>query len=275
MAIGYLVIPEANNTFRSIPAVKYNTKSMGWSAPAGGAFASRADMLQFIKWIFASSSANASEPVLSQSYKDEYLAPGMNLADGISQFGQGTWETFYANGYWTLTKGGLTASMATSLAVVPALKLGLIVMININSGSAVDSLSAQVIRGVVPLLTELFTSSLSPAYPLPNNYTAMLGAYGPSADAPYVTMQSEDSTASTGILSGSLLVMPEAKFVWEPKASSEFLTAFRYYSSNSKDSCMNQAGSGSAILYLESTPSGFQATLPDQNGNFYGLPKIA
>lgn len=48
LATGYVVSgPDSNGTYSTTPAVLYNTKPMAWSAPAGGAYSSTQDMMNF------------------------------------------------------------------------------------------------------------------------------------------------------------------------------------------------------------------------------------
>jgi len=274
MATGYVVETLANGSYITVATPRYNRMNWGWGTPAGGMFTTRADMEQFMKWVLAQDVSSA-DPVLPRHLKDQYLSAGMNLPDGLSQYGQGTWESFYTNKYWALTKGGLSTSMAASVAFVPKLKLGFVVMCNINSGSIMDSLSAQAFNVLIPTFSKLLDAPYK--HPLPDNYESILGSYGgPSAAYPYVTIQANEDTSSTGILVGQLSIQGTVQFIWDPNSnSSEGLLAFRYPGgSNSFQSCMSTTGNGDALLYIDPVGSSSPtATLPDQNGNFYNMTR--
>ena len=245
LVTGYLVETMANGTLYTIPTPGADTVDWSWGAPAGGMYVSRADMIKFMKWVLARDLGTDS--ILQQQYKDQYLSPGMNLADGISQYGMGTWETFYTKKHWAMTKGGLTTSMATSLAFVPSLKLGLVVMCNINSGSLMDSLSAQSMNILIPAFNKLLTAPYK--HPMPANYEQLMGSYGGSQTKPWVTIGTDENTPTTGIFVGQISIQGPVQFTWDPNANpSEGMVAFRYPAGEEGQSCM--LAEGSALLYI-------------------------
>ena len=268
MATGYVVVDNGNGTYSQVPAVSTNTEEFGWSAPAGGAYTNRQDMLSFLKWVFGSHENNT---VLSQSYLNEYIAPGMLMANAIELYGQGTWEIFYANGYWTLTKGGLTSSMATSISMVPELKLGVSVMMNINSGVNSDKLNALINSIMVPALLAALDKVQEPLS-LPPNYQSFIGSYGYST--PFLVLS--ESSTENGVLDGSVIVTGNVKFIWDSKQDYGNFTAFRYSSTKKYASCMNLAGAGNnAIAYFHFLKNGRPAvTINDENVSFYSIPMM-
>jgi len=92
--------------------------SLGWSNPAGGMCSSLNDMMKFISHLLD------MDGVLSPNGYEEYFLAGPPLPDGVSSYGKSGWEVAYANGYRTLTKGGLYGGFATTIAFIPQIKLG-------------------------------------------------------------------------------------------------------------------------------------------------------
>jgi len=198
------------------------------------------------------------------------MAPGMLLPDGISQFGQGTFESVYAYGYWVFTKGGLTVSMGTSIAIVPELKLGVTVMFNINSGIDSDKLNSEIMRLLIPAVVDALKNNQEPL-PLPPNYETFLGSYGYST--PYFTLQETSDTQNTGVFTGQVLGVGEVDIIWDESQNYGDYTAFRYSSTSKYKSCMSQSSIGNnAIAYLSIVDGKPHCTLADQNASFYDLP---
>lgn len=267
MATGYAVETLSNGSYVQIPDTNYNTKPMAWSAPAGGAFSTRQDFNNFFMWAFGS---HSNSSFLSQSFLDEYFAPGMLMANGIELFGQGTFETFYANKYWTLTKGGLTASMGTSITFVPQLKLAVSVMMNIDSGIDSDDLTAKINQIMVPALENALQKAQS-ASPLPSNYQTFLGSYGYSS--PIITIS--DSSSNNGVLSGMISFIGNVNFIWDQNQDYGQYTAFRYSATAALSSCMSNAELGTmAIAYIKMLNGTPHATLADENGSLYDIPMM-
>ena len=134
----------------------------------------------------SSSTSSTNNEVISATSLASYFTPGALMADGISLFGSAAWESFYANGFWTFTKGGLTGGMSASISFVPELKLAISVMININSGSESAGANAELNEIFVPRLVEAL-QELQTAKALPVEFEGWLGSYG-SADAPIATI---------------------------------------------------------------------------------------
>ena len=69
----------------------------------------------------------AKDVVLSLSGFEGFFLPGIDLSDGVSSYGRVGWETAYANGFRTLTKGGLVGGFNSEIVLIPELKLGVFV----------------------------------------------------------------------------------------------------------------------------------------------------
>lgn len=108
---------------------RLNATSLFFHNPCGGMYSTTRDMLSF-----ASRLMENSGTVLSRNAYEQYLMPGVDMPDGVSSFGRAGWEVAYANGFRTLTKGGLLSGFGTSLALIPELRLGAFSWVNIHSG---------------------------------------------------------------------------------------------------------------------------------------------
>ena len=268
MITGYYITVEPSGNYTATPTI-YNTVQTRWAAPSAGAYTSTADLIKFFQFIFA----NNDTSVISKTALDEFLALGYILPDGISAFGAGTCEMFHANGYDTLTKGGLSQAMAGAISIVPELKLGISVLMNVNSGIDADGINAQANQIMVKTLDILLKGDQEP-YPLPSNYQQFLGNYGPTS-SPYLTVQ--DQSTSNGVLHGYVIGLGNVYFVWDPVQDYNNTTAFRYskiQGEGTYNSCMALYSTGNnAIVYFSVVSSTVTATLADQNANFYDMPQ--
>lgn len=103
--------------------------SLFFNNPCGGMYSTTRDMLSF-----ASRLMENSGTVLSHNAYEQYLMAGVDLPDGVSSFGRAGWEVAYANGFRTLTKGGVVNGFGTSIALIPELRLGVFGWINVQTG---------------------------------------------------------------------------------------------------------------------------------------------
>jgi len=270
MAVGYLIEgPNENGTYYMV-RTKYNRVQMGWSAPCGGLYTSTNDLIKYFQFIF--DDANQFSNVINKTALNAYLTPGMLLPDGLSIYGSGTFETFYANGYWTLTKGGLAEAMAASISMVPELKLGVSTLLNVNSGYQADSLNAKIMRIMVPAVEIALAESQVPMT-LPSNYEQYLGSYGYSISVPILII---NDTTGSGVLTGYVEGPGATYFVWDSAQDYNGATAFRYSSvQTSYISCMSLNAIGNnAIAYFSLQDGKPVVTLADENLSFYFLQKL-
>ena len=264
MITAYAIGQFPNGTYYTVPS-SASTTPLGWSAPCGGLYTSTADLVKFFQFIFN----NTDSPVISQQMLDQYFTPAIPLPDGVSGFGSGTFEIYYANNYTTFTKGGVI-TMAASLSIVPELKLGASVMINLNSGAQTDKMNAQIMKIMVPAIEAALNKSQVPL-PLPPNYQDLLGHYG--FGIPTI-LSMEEGAPGTGVLKGTINVVGEVYFVWDSSQDYSNSTAFRYSAvQDSYLSCMGSAGSNNAIAYFSYYNGKQVVSLPDQNVSFYNIPK--
>ena len=271
MAVGYLIEgPNANGTYYMV-RTKYNRMEMGWSAPCGGLYTSTNDLIKFFQFIF--DDANQFSNVINKTALNSYLTPGMLLPDGISLYGSGTFETFYANGYWTLTKGGLAEAMAASISMVPELKLGVSTLLNVNSGYQADSMNAKIMRIMVPAVLIALQENQVPVA-LPPSYEQYLGTYGYSINAPILILN--DTSDGSGVLTGYVNGPGSSYFIWDSAQDYNGATAFRYSSvQTSYISCMSlNAVGNNAIAYFSLQNGKPVVTVADENLSFYFLAKL-
>ena len=271
MAVGYLIEgPNRNGTYYLIESSQ-NYEELSWSAPAGGLFTSTNDLIKFFQFIFDDS--NQFSNIINKTALNSYLMPGMLLADGMSAYGSGSFETFYANKYWTLTKGGLAAAMAASVAIVPELKLGISTLINVNSGFQADKMNAKITRVIVPAIIIALNENQIPVA-LPSSYKNYLGNYGYSNSS--VILHINETNLKSGILSGFVSGLGDVFFLWDSSQDYNGSTAFRYSSmQEGYESCMSLFGIGNnAIAYFSLENNLPVVTLADQNLSLYFIPKL-
>ena len=197
MAVGYNVDKDNKQIIDSTYMIK-----LGWSNGCGGMYSTMNDMLAFVKDVLEGDKSRSLGP---DAY-EYYTLPGVNFPDGLSSFGLGTWEAFYANGYHTLTKSGLIGGFGTSISLVPSLKLGVVTWFNMMSGftpSQVNSLSlGQVISAVTSELRKKGSE-----HPLPPNVDEIVGKYAFDG-VTYFTVEKQSEDQKVGFLKGNLLSYP-------------------------------------------------------------------
>lgn len=238
--------------------------TVGWCAPSAAMFTSTRDLQTFYKMLFA----EQDTPIMSRSSMNQFMLPGALLPDAISAYGLGTWEMLYSGCYWTLTKGGLVDGFSAELAVVPELKLGTSVLVNINSGYTTALLSASTMLVLEPAIIAALGEAQQ-AYPLPANYTSWLGNYSGA-----LTLEEDDNSASTGVLVGSLFGNTQF-FVWEESLSTSSQAAFRYSTSDVSLSCLTSSETDNfGIAYFSMKEHGPVVSIINENMSAYNLKLV-
>jgi len=231
---------------------------LGWSAACGGMYSTTNDMLRFIDGVFG---ANAGKGPVTLDSAREYALPGVMLPDAVSAYGLAGWEMAYANGFWTLTKGGLVGGFATSVAVIPELKFGVVAWINMMAGGIPDRVTSLTMSMFVPVLLGE-NAAFQAAKAVPSNYANLIGKY----ETVFQLALGPD-TLKTGIFVGAMLSYPVTAW-WEKgyDIPQQNTTAFRYRMvlKDGLDSCFALTGIGdNAIVYIIETPKAVYLSLPD------------
>ena len=239
---------------------------LGWSEGCGGMYSTLDDMLAFIGDILKKDESLSLGP---DAY-EYYTLPGINFPDGLSSFGLGTWESFYANGYHTLTKGGLVGGFGTSISLVPSLKLGVVTWVNLMSGSIPDQINAISLFKIVPaIVSEL--SKKAPEYPLPPEVDDIVGSYSDKNET-YFTIEKQSEDQKSGLLKGKFkFVDYDVYYIYDK----EYTEAIKPYGdfigfrvrrpSSILNSCTVMASGGvdKSIFYIEKRDGNYYATSPD------------
>lgn len=237
--------------------------AVGWCAPAAAMFTSTKDLQTFFKMLFA----EKDTPIMSRSTMNQFMLPGALLPDAISAYGLGTWEMLYSGCYWTLTKGGLVDGFSAELAVVPELKLGTSILVNINSGYATSTLSATTMLVLEPAILAAL-AEVQQAYRLPTNYTDWLGHY-----SGVLSLEEGEYTTVNGVLAGSLFGTAQF-FVWEESLSSSTQTAFRYSTSDASLSCLTSSETDNfGIAYFSMKEHGPVVSIINENISVYNVKR--
>jgi CubicO group peptidase (beta-lactamase class C family) len=320
MATGYRLTQVGSNLTQTVSP--YNTAPLGWTAPAGGMYSSAADLATFFKALFAASdpppyktttvssylnslpnknktptdlsgpwaSRGASEKQLTRaktrlqgSDVPRFLAPGYGNTEGVTGFGAFGWETLYSAGWPVLTKGGLVDGFAASISLVPGLRLGVAVLVNINSGSTADSVNA--------FATNLLSAALNatvaarqPAPPLPPSefQPMVVGNFGvknwPKPPTVYFSVQwSSDKTRLLGSLPGFGTVSLSYDATQSAAYPSQPAVALRYELTGAQSCLMRQELGDNGLLYFThlnaSAPQNTLAMWPDST--LFGLVKLS
>jgi len=254
MATGYTVV-NGKQTASTV-----NTQQIGWSAPAGGMYTSTNDIIQFLKFL-----SNTGYPILNSNSFQEYILPGYNLNDGVSAFGLGTFEDYFFNSFWTITKGGLVDGFGCNLAYVPQLKLGIAAFVNLGTGS-IENLVSAAMQVLVPALVNVLTTTQPPPA-WPANYQSLLGSYGVNG----ITVATLQAGSTGHFILISLGYTYNA--VWDPVQSINHLTALRYTLANSAScSCILKASLSEGVAYFSNTAGSWVINLPDSA--LLGIPKM-
>lgn len=170
---------------------------LGWSNGCGGIYSTLDDMLAFVGDVLKKDESLSLGP---DAY-EYYTSPGINFADGLSSYGLGTWENFYANGYHTLTKGGLVGGFGTSISLVPSLKLGVVAWVNLLSGTIPDGFNANALNQIVSaVVSEL--SKKAPEDPIPPEVDEFIGNYSVNG-VTYLTIEKQSGDQKNGFLKGN------------------------------------------------------------------------
>lgn len=205
MAVGY----NAGQPFHQ-PEDPYDTIEMGFAAPAGGMYSTANDMGRFLKFLWREPSEDdPTSQLLGRTSKSQYLLPGFNFRGGASNIGSHAFEIAFENGTYVHTKGGLLAGFGSSLAFIPAMKLGVIGFININSGD-ITYHTARVINLLKPVLANIFKSHVPPK-PKYENAGLLIGSYGFQGTTVMTVYPTQNSSA-TNIYKVSFSFMPNADY---------------------------------------------------------------
>lgn len=134
---------------------------------------------------------------MGPSAHELYMMPGALLPDGLSQFGLGTWENVYTNGYHALTKAGLIGGFASSIVLVPSLKLGVVAWFN-SEASVPSQLTAATLNTLIPVITQELRSH-KVEHPLPEGVDSVVGNYDYNG-VTYLTVSKKDPEQKSGPL---------------------------------------------------------------------------
>ncbi|KAH3766764.1 beta-lactamase family protein [Pelomyxa schiedti] len=260
MATGYTLNAQGNQV-----EYAYNTEEQGWSAPCGGMYSSISDLLKFLH-----NAVLGGESPVGDDRSNMFKMSGTPMPDGVSGYGLGTFEDVYANGFNTITKGGLVGGFGSNVAFIPELKLGMAATINLGSSSP-DTLLAESFLLLLPaLLKELDSNQPPPS--LPENYQHWLGKYGYSH---LNVLLSIEESGQAGVLNGTLFGTPQI-FTWDPvqQEMSAAGAAFRMVDATSlSESCHNlYAVSKDAVAYFGDILGIPVVTVTDQN--IWNIPKL-
>lgn len=271
--------------------------SLFFNNPCGGMYSTTRDMLSFAARLMENSGT-----VLSHNAYEQYLMPGLDMPDGVSSFGRAGWEVAYANGFRTITKGGVIGGFGSSIALIPELRLGVFGWINMLTGVIPakvcffpalifsflhllhpfhkhTQLTAAAMNLLVPtLLTEL--QKHQPKHEEPNVMDMIVGTYAWQG-VKYIIVQRDAHTSSTGIYTGMFYNMP-VRFEFDAKTTATFgqgvpVYAFRYHAipPEGLDSCfaVSSAGTDDGLIFFVIQGSSVTATAPDLA--FGNVPKQA
>lgn len=230
-----------------------NTLSNGWGAPAAGLYSSLGDMIKFLKFLLQSNNG----PIDGDQHQQYVNVPGFNNPDGMSSFGQYTWERFFDNGYQTITKGGLTGGFASSLAFVPSLKLGIVALLNGNAGAVTDEITAQALAALVPAVVSELKKN-QPVRRLPSNYKSFLGSYCIENTSVVDVTMGTPGYMNVTIQSNRNIMW------WQPSLSVSPTFAFRYRNPSLTESCFfRYSDAEEGLLFFQQNDSGVFLTIPD------------
>lgn len=267
--------------------------SLFFNNPCGGMYSTTRDMLSF-----ASRLMENSGTVLSPNAREQYLMPGVDMPDGVSSFGRAGWEVAYANGFRTLTKGGLVGGFGTSIALIPELRLGVFGWINALNGLVpskvcfhpsfffplfcfpgtqwhpslvlLDSqLTAVTMNLLVPtLLAEI--QKHQPKHEEPVVMDTIVGTYAWQG-VKYLVVQRDAHTSATGIYTG-VVYGAQVRFEYDAKTTAAFgqgssVYVFRYRTipAENMDSCLTLSSSGTddGLVFFVVQGSSVSAYVPD------------
>jgi len=227
-------------------------------------YASMKDMLRF------ASNLAQKKSVLSPDGYEQYFLPGVDLRDGISSYGKYGWEVAYANGFRTITKGGLVGGFGSYIVILPELELGVVTWINFESGFVASEVAALVMNAVVPIILDQMEKN-QPVPEVPKEIDKILGTYSVNKIT-YITMT---RSKETGVISGTILsddIYPVI-FVYDDEMSKLYgqLKVFVFHTvevpQDNKDSCffLSATGVGDGLLYIQCDDKleGCVAVMPD------------
>lgn len=257
MAAGYVIMQDGSLQ-RVFPT------SLFFNNPCGGMYSTTRDMLSF-----ASRLMENSGTVLSPNAREQYLMPGVDMPDGVSSFGRAGWEVAYANGFRTLTKGGLVGGFGTSIALIPELRLGVFGWINALNGLVPSKLTAVTMNLLVPtLLAEI--QKHQPKHEEPVVMDTIVGTYAWQG-VKYLVVQRDAHTSATGIYTG-VVYGAQVRFEYDAKTTAAFgqgssVYVFRYRTipAENMDSCLTLSSSGTddGLVFFVVQGSSVSAYVPD------------
>ena len=247
----------------------------GWGNGCGGIHSSITDILKFLNDILKADESK----ILSPDAYELYTRPGIPFADGISQFGLGTWETVYTNGYYALTKAGLVGGFGSSLILVPKLKLGIAMWLNLETNKVTDPLGALALNILIPtIVSELRAHQVE--QPLPANVDEIVGDYKEDGVV-YFRAFKKTPEQRAGPIYGILGVGgPKVELHYNAEytkalGSSDVYMGFtiREIPTEETDSCMHLYSEGidNSIVYFEKINGKFHVVAP--NPLIWGVPK--
>jgi len=259
MAIGYV---NGGSGFIQSPGF---ATPIYWYTPCGGAYSSLKDMMTFAKHLLN------KDGVLSKSGYEGFFLPGVQLSDGVSSYGRAAWETFYANGLYTFTKSGVAGGFSSEIALIPELKLGIFVWVNLQSSTA-SQVSAEVANVVVPALLKYLEEN-QPKMAVPDEVDSILGDYvyiDEQGETPLVSIASDDHTAATGVFVGIVSDTP-VWYVYDEVTTTSYgeddTYFFRHFTmpNPSSDACMvtTMTGTDDGLVMFKKYDDTWHATIID------------
>ena len=270
MAYGYTIDSNGNQIIDPLFATE-----QGWGNGCGGIHSSITDILKFLSDILKEDESK----ILTPDAYELYTRPGITFPDGLSQFGLGTWETVYTNGFYALTKAGLVGGFGSSFILVPRLKLGVAMWLNLETNIVTDQLGPLALNLLIPtLVSELRANKVE--RPLPANVDEIVGDYK-EGDVVYFSVFKKTAQQKAGPIYGILGVGgPKVELHYNEEytkalGSSDTHIAFtiREIPTEETDSCLslNSEGIDNSIVYFEKINGKFHVVAP--NPLIWGVPK--
>ena len=178
-------------------------------------FSTARDMGNFLKYLL-----NSQNPI-----HESFFIPGINLPSGDESYGTYTWESVFQNGSRVHTKGGLLSGFGSSIALIPELKLGVVGLLNLNSGD-ISFGTTKVINLLKPILQKIFVANRRiPSYSGANE---LLGDYGVSG----TVLASLRKSAIENVFEFSLAGISYNYIAYydeiQSKVNSKFLNSFQF-----------------------------------------------
>jgi len=143
------------------------------------------------------------DKVLSPNGFERFFASGVDLSDGVSSYGRGTWEIAFANGFRTYTKIGTAFGFQSHCAMVRDLKLGVFSWSNLGINELlVSHINAIIMNAMVPAIVKEVVQN-QPKHDVLDQSVMdkILGNY--SSMSGKLTIKEDSDTATTGVYGGS------------------------------------------------------------------------